>query len=576
MATLLTRIASIAALAALPCVAANTITFPAGDSAVAITPLGTPFALRPYAYGQTTVLQVLDNGVPIPGCEALPEYIYDDLLEGPPYPVGVTGTCRLPATVEGWHHYVVTRTAANNVPAAERGFDLYTAPAPVRTSAMATFQGATVFVQLTVPSVSPGGGPDPVAMSPGVPEGTVSVSVDGVTVLQPRDVATPSSLNFPSNGSVFAFITPSRRRRHSVVVTFAGANGYASSTTTIPVASVEARDDLDGDGKADILWSNAAGRIAMWSMDGARQLSGRELYAAGSGWSVPLVAKSFSQGVNLVARNDDGRVQFFSPRTGQRSTSDPAVTSGWMPRLAGDFQRIGDEDVVYEHADGRVDVNVFSPFYYVQHRAEIPGGTGWHPAGLADFDASLAPDILWRRDDGASAIWTMNGTLQGGAGALLGPGTGWTPAFTGTFDADTCADILWTHTDGRAAIWIMGGYKQIGGASLLPAGTGFRPIIVADLDGDGLSDIVWERTDGRTSFWLMNGTRQVGAGDIFAAGSGWKLLKMADYNGDGFLDYLAQHTDGRVAIGIFDGVRTFTQTIILPAGTGFSPIVTRD
>jgi hypothetical protein len=44
--------------------------------------------------------------------------------------------------------------------------------------------------------------------------------------------------------------------------------------------------DLNGDGKADSVWSHADGRISAWLMNGTTSTSTSELIGAGTGWSV--------------------------------------------------------------------------------------------------------------------------------------------------------------------------------------------------------------------------------------------------------------------------------------------------
>jgi hypothetical protein len=47
--------------------------------------------------------------------------------------------------------------------------------------------------------------------------------------------------------------------------------------------------DLDGDGKADIVWQNTDGRVAAWLMNGTATRSGGDILGSGSGWSVSAV-----------------------------------------------------------------------------------------------------------------------------------------------------------------------------------------------------------------------------------------------------------------------------------------------
>ena len=43
--------------------------------------------------------------------------------------------------------------------------------------------------------------------------------------------------------------------------------------------------DIDGDGRADILWQHTDGTVALWTMNGATMTSGSGLLGAGTGWS---------------------------------------------------------------------------------------------------------------------------------------------------------------------------------------------------------------------------------------------------------------------------------------------------
>jgi hypothetical protein len=49
--------------------------------------------------------------------------------------------------------------------------------------------------------------------------------------------------------------------------------------------------DLDGDGKADIVWQNADGSVAAWLMNGTTMTSGLGILGPGTGWSINPVGQ---------------------------------------------------------------------------------------------------------------------------------------------------------------------------------------------------------------------------------------------------------------------------------------------
>jgi hypothetical protein len=49
--------------------------------------------------------------------------------------------------------------------------------------------------------------------------------------------------------------------------------------------------DVNGDGKADIVWENVDGRVAVWLMNGTAMSSGTGILNAGTGWSVSGVSQ---------------------------------------------------------------------------------------------------------------------------------------------------------------------------------------------------------------------------------------------------------------------------------------------
>ena len=73
--------------------------------------------------------------------------------------------------------------------------------------------------------------------------------------------------------------------------------------------SVVAADDLDGDGKPDLLWRDASGAYAAWLMNGTAAKAYGSLLGAGTGWELMQVADlDGDHRADLIWRSADGTV----------------------------------------------------------------------------------------------------------------------------------------------------------------------------------------------------------------------------------------------------------------------------
>jgi hypothetical protein len=231
--------------------------------------------------------------------------------------------------------------------------------------------------------------------------------------------------------------------------------------------------DFNGDGKADLLWSNTNGDTAIWLMNGTTVSGTPDLGVVGNGWSVVGTGDFNGDGYgDILWRNTNGD------------------TSIWL--MTGNATQ----------------VSVLS----ATDLGQVP--TDWSVAQTGDFNGDGKADILWRNTDGDTSIWLMtsSGTqMQVLSATDLGViPMSWTIAGTGDFNADGNSDILWHNTNGDTSIWLMtasGTQVQV----LSTTDLGFVPItwnvaLTGDFNGDGTSDVLWRNINGDTSIWLMTGT----------------------------------------------------------------------
>jgi len=146
---------------------------------------------------------------------------------------------------------------------------------------------------------------------------------------------------------------------------------------------VDGSSDFNGDGKADILWRNTDGSVAVWSMDGTTVTNASVIYGPlDSAWQIV-----------------DG------PAGGNTS-------GGYNGHATGDYNGDGKADLLWRNAStGEVAI-------WTMDGTNAPGmevvGTvsnAWQIVnGNSDFNADGKSDILWHNTDGSVAVWTMNGT----------------------------------------------------------------------------------------------------------------------------------------------------------------------
>jgi len=273
-----------------------------------------------------------------------------------------------------------------------------------------------------------------------------------------------------------------------------GASSHAittpnvSTTYTATFAPGVVGPDLNGDGKADLLWwHQTQGVLYAWFLNGVVQSGGSFLSpaAAATSWHVEAVADLDGDArPDLVWRHQTTGLLYAWLLNGVNQTSSGYLTPGpvtdtnWKIEGIGDLNGDGKNDLLWRHqTTGSLYAWFMDDLDRIGASALTPGGvsdTNWKIEGVGDFDNDGRPDILWRHQTtGFLYVWFMNGTTQTG-GSYLTPNrvidTNWHVEAVADVNGDQKPDLVWRHqTSGSLYAWYLNGVVQAGGSYLTPS-----------------------------------------------------------------------------------------------------------
>ncbi|XYI00245.1 FG-GAP repeat domain-containing protein [Sorangium sp. So ce1128] len=267
-------------------------------------------------------------------------------------------------------------------------------------------------------------------------------------------------------------------------------------------------NDFNGDGMADMLWSNAEQSLmAIWLMEGTR------LLAPG-----PFIPGPIGQ--------------------------------GWAAANAGDLNFDGMADVLWRNAEQNlIAIWLMEGSQLLAPGPVIPGpsGHGWEVASVTDVDRDGVSDLLWNNaEQNLITIWLMDGSQLLALGPITpGPaGEGWVAITAQDANRDGMGDVFWNNKEQNLmAVWLMDGTQLLAPGPVIPGplGRGWSMVTAQEFNLDGMGDVLWNNKEQNLmAVWLMDGTQLLAPGPVIPGplGRGWEARPGADVNFDGMGDVL--------------------------------------
>ncbi len=291
------------------------------------------------------------------------------------------------------------------------------------------------------------------------------------------------------------------------------------------------RNDFGNDKKADILWRNTNGTVALWQMNGAA------LTAA-----------------NIVTN----------------------VDNTWKIAGTGDFGADQKSDILWRNNDGTLAMWQMNGGAIASASIVSSIDNSWQISATGDFSADNKSDILWRNADGTVALWQMNGATIESASIVSVIDNSWKIAGSGDFNGDGKSDILWRNDNGQVANWLMDGANITGGGVISAASADWKIEGIDDFDGDGKADILWRNDNGQVALWQVNGTALASAAIVSTVPIDWQIAGTGDFNNDRRADILWRNDNGTNAIWFMNGAALNTASLISTADSSWkiaAPII---
>ena len=344
---------------------------------------------------------------------------------------------------------------------------------------------------------------------------------------------------------------------------------YAIKGATLPVTP-KVPDDLNGDGKSDLIVQSADGTVTAWQMDGTVISVAANLLLSDPNWTITHIADFNGDGrADILWRNTNGAVTLWL-MNGSTVTSAVGILGAdpnWRVSHVGDFNGDGKADILWRNTNGAVTMWLMNGSAITSTAGLIGADANWRVSHVGDFNGDGKADLLWRNTNGAVTMWLMNGSAISSTAGLIGADANWSVSHLGDFNGDGKADLLWRNTNGAVTMWLMNGTVTTSAAGILGANPDWSVSHTGDFNGDGNADLLWRNTNGAVTMWLMNGATTNASAGLIGADANWRVSHISDLNGDGKSDLIWRNLNGSITAWVMNGTTASATAGLTGAGT---------
>ena len=181
-----------------------------------------------------------------------------------------------------------------------------------------------------------------------------------------------------------------------------------------------ATGDLNGDGATDFAWQHAvSGQISVWLFDAAdrtnKRFTSQVIATVDPSWRLSTAGDLDGDGkADLLWRNTtsgENSVWLMNGFAFQSRPLGAVPDAGWTLRGVADLDGDGSPELLWRHANGSNVAWVMKPTARTELSTALTLTTvdpSWSLAGTADIDGDGKSDLLWRSASGQNVVWFMN------------------------------------------------------------------------------------------------------------------------------------------------------------------------
>ncbi|ALN62940.1 FG-GAP repeat family protein [Lysobacter antibioticus] len=341
-----------------------------------------------------------------------------------------------------------------------------------------------------------------------------------------RHFANPN-ISYGGRPTGIANVSDNARSMNQAMPLIAGFRATAVSFKT------SVHNDVNGDGRSDILWNNLEmQRFDWWKMNGSSRDDVGSQFIAKQYW-VSATGDFNGDGRSDLFWRDSNTLWVWQAETNGSFSihfvADYPRSGNWQIKGARDLNNDGFADIIWMNPDtGEVNWWLMRGAQRLAvGRKFVPRG-GYSIEAIGDFNGDGRGDLLWR-DNTTLWFWLADPGAADFTIAFVSPypNQNWYVFGAADVNGDGRDDILWQNTYlQQIDWWYMNGATRLGVGSK-GVSNEYKVATVGDFDGDGRSDIFW-RDNAKTSLWMWQ-ANTIGGFDILSIGQypagGWEIVK---------------------------------------------------